>query len=154
MKREPWFPMDANYQDDPDIIVLSLGAEVAYFRSVALAKRLKGDGVVTDGLLRRICDKFDQLGNQPSDMEAAIAHELVDVGLWQLTEGGYLITAYESWNGDADLAAQLAPELGRWGAHLRHHVEKDKTSPKCRYCMGAPPPQGIAPHSPPPEASP
>jgi hypothetical protein len=155
MKREPWFPVDANFQDDSQILGVSGPSELVYFRSVALAKRLKRPRI-EDVHLRRLCDKFEDLG-KTNDIEAETARELCDAGLWQLDDVGYVIVAYDGWNGAADRAQEASIEHGRYGAHVKNHAKRGIKEEGCGYCEGTlkPPTKGVSkPPSSPPSSPP
>ncbi len=113
MKRAPWFYMEADFQDDDKLLMVSAEAELLYVRSIGRAKKAKRQGVVPRALLRRLCDK---MATPPAELEA----ELQGVGLWSTTpDGAIVVVAYVSWNGLADNAATAKAEGGRRGNHTR-----------------------------------
>ena len=129
MKRSPWFPLDANFQDDPAILEVSFEAEGVFVRSVALVKRTSNK--ITPAAMRKLCDKLDR----DERGRLAIASELVAVALWEVDEDFWTIRAYESWNGDADAAAELSAAWGVFGAHRKHHVNAGKVKADCYWCQ-------------------
>lgn len=113
MKREPWFPLWALFQEDESILPLSIEAEAVYARSIGKAKLLKKDGRIHRLHLPYLCAK----ATLPCD---AIAAELEAQGLW-IDEGNgwWFIPAYDGWNGTADDAQAAKADSGRLGNHVR-----------------------------------
>lgn len=79
---ELYVPLDVNAPDDPKVIAAGDMAELVFYRSLCLAKRLQSDGKIASSQVRR-------LGGD-SDVAAA----LVQAGLWAVEEGGYLIISF------------------------------------------------------------
>jgi hypothetical protein len=113
MKREPWFPLWALFQEDESILPLTIEAEAVYNRSIGKAKILKKGGRVHRVHLRNLCDK----ATLPA---ASIAAELEAQGLWvDEGDGWWRIPAYDDWNGPADQDHAAKVDSGRLGNHIR-----------------------------------
>ena len=115
MKRSPWFPVWAGFQDDEQFLAVSAEAELLYFRATARCKQL--DQGTTGGQLgrhqlRRLCDKMTAA---PDDLAA----ELVTVGLWAETAAGWRVVAYGEWNTSADEERQARADASRLANHTR-----------------------------------
>lgn len=130
MKRSPWIPLDANFQDDEQIIELSAEAELLFIRSMALARRLDTGGAVRRGQLRRLTDKMT---TDPT----ALAEELVAVDLWSPVPSGWEIPSWVSWNGRADGRRQSMSDGGKRGNHERwQHPGPFETCDRCHKSAG------------------
>ena len=126
--------LDASYDDDPKILLAGEKAEVLYLRGLCLAKRILSDGFIADVHLPR----FGLSGVQSR------AKKLVEVGLWERAEGGYLIRAWLKHNSSRD-EVEAIKEGGARGNHVRWHVRERKPSADCPMCIA----DGLAPPSPP-----
>ena len=128
MKRSPWFPVWASYQDDEQILALSAEAELLYLRGVARCKQLdqgRDGGQIGRHQLRRLTDKM------ATDREH-LAAELVDAGLWQETPNGWWVKAYGEWNSSAEEERAERAENGKRGNHARwKHKEPFETCTAC-----------------------
>lgn len=128
MKRSPWFPVWAGFQDDEQFLAVSAEAELLYFRATARCKGLDQGttgGDVGRHQLRRLCDKMSA---PPADL----AGELVDVGLWVETPTGWHIPAYGEWNTSAEEERDAKAEHGKRGNHARwKHPGPFEACPTC-----------------------
>lgn len=121
MKRSPWFPVWAGFQDDEQFLSVSAEAELLYLRAVARCK-LDGqgdaEGLVSRHQLRRLTDK---MATDPAELCRQLC-EADPVPLWDdLGDGRYRVRAYGEWIRSAEqyrLAKAAAAKLGnhtRWG---------------------------------------
>lgn len=79
-----WVRLDDQFHDHPKVVDAGPLAEALFFRGLTYAARYLTDGFVPAGVLRRM-----------GDMDAvAEAGRLVACGLWETTEGGWLIHDY------------------------------------------------------------
>lgn len=128
MKRSPWFPVWAGFQDDEPFLAVSAEAELLYLRAVARCKQQgqgRAGGHIGRQQLRRLADKMVA---GPDDLAA----ELVAIGLWVDGGGGWQIPAYGGWNTSADDEAAEAAANGRRGNHARwKHPGPFETCGKC-----------------------
>jgi hypothetical protein len=148
MKRSPWFPVWAGFQDDEQFLAVSAEAELLYLRAIARCKQLNqgsDGGHVGRYQLRRLCDKMTA---DPTDL----ATQLVAAGLWVETPGGWRIAAYGGWNRSAEEEKAARVEASRLANHSRwRHDGPVDGCPKCN--RGVPPghsgrsPNGLPPGS-------
>lgn len=101
----PYAPLSASYASDDAIIEAGEKAELLYVRGLAFCATAESDGFLTEAQLIRF------VGAGMKDAKAR-AKKLVEVGLWEAHEGGYLVRAWLKWNASAE-------ELGR-------HRKKDR----------------------------
>ena len=116
--------LDASYDDDPKILMAGEKAEVLYLRGLCLAKRILSDGFIADVHLPRFGLSSVQ----------ARAKKLVEVGLWDRVDGGYLIRAWLKHNSSKD-EVEAIKEGGARGNHVRWHVREGKPSGDCPHCV-------------------
>ena len=126
--------LDASSDDDPKILTAGEKAEVLYVRGLCLAKRILSDGFIADVHLPRF-----GLSNVNQR-----AKKLVEVGLWERVEGGYVIVSWLKHNNSKN-EVEAIKEGGALGNHVRWHVKKRKPRSDCPLCVD----EGIAPPSPP-----
>lgn len=137
MKRTPWFPLWAGFQDDENFLAVSAEAELLYLRGVGKCKQLdhgSDGGQIGRGQLRRLCDKM-------TGAPEAIAGELVAVGLWDETPLGWQIVAYGDWNTSADEERVARSHAGKRGNHARWRHKQPYES--CTLCH--PEQDGVSP---------
>lgn len=132
MKRAPWFPLWAAYQDDLPFLMVSADAELLYIRAVARCK-LDGQGddggIVHAGQLDRLCHK---LGSDPRALAAELCATR-PTPLWRdLGDGTWLIVAYGTWNRSAEQGRAAKAAGARRGNHARwQHPGPVETCPIC-----------------------
>ncbi len=136
MKRSPWFPLWAGFQDDEQFLSVSAEAELLYLRAVARCK-LDGqgdaEGVVSRHQLRRLTDK---LSTDPDELCRQLC-EADPVPLWvALGDGRYQIRAYGAWVRSAEQYRQARAEHARRANHTRWKHEEPFES--CRRCNVTP----------------
>lgn len=130
----PWVPLDANFQDDEQILDLTAEAELVFLRALGLSMRRGSEGLIHRSHLRGLCDKFDM----GPDARLEVAAELVGVGLWgALGDDEWLILSWESWRSPADSRDDLgrndASDRGKLANHSRWKHEGEFR--ECRRCF-------------------
>lgn len=119
----PYAPLSATYSDDDAIIEAGEAAELLFVRGLAFLATSNSDGYMTRAqVIRRV-------GTGMRDPLKRAAR-LVDVGLWEERDGGYLCRSWLKWNRSAE-------ELGRYRAKDRERKAKTR-------------PNGDSPPEPPP----
>lgn len=131
-----FLPLDVNYFDDPKVVELSDGSVLLDVKAMLLMKRTHSDGQIT----RRQLEREASIGG---DIGAMIA-ELIGCGLYvdagsHLQRGGW-----HGWNDPASDVEAMA-KGGKYGNHVKWHVNKGKVNPSCPFCSGSESP----PESPP-----
>jgi hypothetical protein len=92
-------PLSATYSDDDAILEAGERAELLFVRGLAFCSGSPSDGFITD---RQLVAKVGAgLPGVP-----ARARRLVEVGLWERVDGGYVVRSWLRWNRTAD-------EIGR-----------------------------------------
>lgn len=132
MKRSPWFPVWAAFQDDEPFLSVSAEAELLYLRAVARCK-LDGqgdaEGVVSRHQLRRLTDKMD---TDPMELCRQLCEADPDP-LWvDLGDGRYQIRAYGDWVRSAEQYRQARAANAKLANHTRWGHEGPVAS--CRRC--------------------
>ena len=150
MKRSPWFPVWAAFQDDEPFLSVSAEAELLYLRAVARCK-LDGqgdaEGVVSRHQLRRLTDKMD---TDPMELCRQLC-EADPVPLWvALPDGRFRIRAYGEWIRSAEQYRQARAEHARRANHARWQHEGPVES--CRRCNVSPDESDRSPHGVPTES--
>jgi hypothetical protein len=95
----PYAPLSATYATDDAIIEAGEGPELLYVRGLAFCAASESDGFITRAQLKRY------VGAGMDDVMDR-AKVLVEVGLWEEEESGFLVRAWLKWNASAE-------ELGR-----------------------------------------
>lgn len=128
MKRSPWFPVWAGFQDDEPFLAVSAEAELLYLRGVARCKQLDqgaDGGHLGRHQLRRLCDKMT---GPPADLAA----ELCAAGLWVEVATGWAVPAYGEWNRSAEEDRHTRALNAKQGNHTRwKHTGKVDDCPIC-----------------------
>lgn len=107
-----YVPLDVNFSDDDKVMECSAEAHLLYIRSLLLSKRTQSDGFVHHRQLRRLTEGFRYLAD--CDVGPVLVAELVDVGLWDELEDGWLIAAFTAHNQTSEqLAEKKAKEAER-----------------------------------------
>lgn len=129
----PWFKVDDTFHSHPKATAASLAALGLWAVAGSWSGGHRQDGLVPDHVVRLL-----------SRGESDLADELVAVGLWRRTRGGY---RFHQWDADGDgsprnptaIEAKAAKAKqssgGVIGNHRRWHVRLGITDPKCRYCQ-------------------
>jgi hypothetical protein len=131
MAHRLYVPLDVDYASDDKILAAGPMAELLYIRSLAFAKRTLSDGRISRAQLPLVA--LNVKGSATRH-----AADLVQVGLWEVCDGGWRIVAWERHNSSkAEVQAQaaIAKEAGERGNHERWHVEGGKPSHRCRLCV-------------------
>lgn len=115
----PYAPLSATYYQDDDIAEAGEGAELLYLRGLAFgASRPHQDGFISETQLHR----YAGVGMEGVTERAA---RLVDVGLWERVEGGYVVRAWLKWNKSAD-------EIGSYRSQDRERKRKAREDENVR----------------------
>ena len=133
-------PLDVEFATNDRILAAGPLAAYLYVCSLAYCKR-QGDRDGREGFVHASALKVLAVGFPGKAEKHASA--LVDAGLWQAVDGGWVIPAWLKHNKSTDqLAAdkQAAKEKSILGNHRRHHEAKGEKSPDCPLCY--PSPQG------------
>ncbi len=84
-----WVKLDDQFSDHPKVIEAGPLASWLYVCGLTYAARYLTDGYIPAGQVRKLADV---------DNAAELAAKLVDVGLWESIDGGYLIHDYLEYN--------------------------------------------------------
>ena len=84
-------PLSAHYYKDDAIAEAGEKAELLFVRGLAFCADILKDGFISDVQLVRF------VGVGMRDAKAR-ADRLVDVGLWERADGGYIVRSWEKWN--------------------------------------------------------
>jgi len=109
----PYAPLAATYAADDAIIEAGEEAELLFLRGLAFCAASESDGFITRAQLKR----FVGAG---MDNVMQRAERLVEVGLWEEEESGFLVRAWLKWNASAE-------ELGRARKKDRERKAAKKT---------------------------
>lgn len=124
-----WVKVDVNVTEHPKCVALSPDAWTLWLHGLTYAGRNLSDGHIPTVMLSR-------LSGVPRPQKAA--DELVDAGLWDEIDEGWLIHDYLDHQRSAEEAAEQSTKAKR-GAnktnHQRWHVGKGRHDPNCRYCV-------------------
>ena len=126
-------PLDVEFATDPKIIAAGPLASYVYLCALAHCKRAGRGGLVHRSQLRFIAPGVHNV--------AKLAAVLVEVELWDATNDGWIIPAWEKHNLTAeqlDQRKQEASAKSLRGNHQRHHVEKDVKNTECVLCFPVP----------------
>jgi hypothetical protein len=92
-------PLSATYYRDDAVLEAGERAEVLFTRGLAFCADSNSDGFITERQVRSV------LGVGLTGLPKRVAR-LVEVGLWECADGGYLVRSWLKWN-------RSAAELGR-----------------------------------------
>ena len=131
--------IDVNYFEDDRILDAGKAWQL-HFASILFCKRTLADGRLSRRQLTRIAPE------SVGDIGASIA-TLIRVGLYLEDGDDIIIRSWSDWNESAEDVEAMS-EGGKRGNHLRWHVRKGVSDPKCSLCIdrGASRPD-IAPES-------
>lgn len=128
-----WFPVDDGFHSHPKQTAASLAAVGLWTVAGSWSNHHHTDGFVPDHQVPLLARG-----------KVELAKELVAVGLWRRSKGGY---QFHEWTEDGDgsprnqtRAEAIAKRSrmssgGALGNHRRWHVDKGKTDPKCPFCQ-------------------
>lgn len=98
----PYAPLSATYYYDDELALAGENAELLFVRGLAFSAQVMNDGFISDIQLVR------QVGVGMADaVDRAAA--LVEHGLWERVDGGYVVRSWLRWNKSAE-------EVGRYRA--------------------------------------
>lgn len=104
-----WVKLDDQFADHPKIVQAGPAASWLYICGLTYAARLRTDGFIPEAQVRRLADV---------DEPERCAAVLVEVGLWERTEGGYRIHDYAEYQlTRADIERKR--EAGKAGGQAR-----------------------------------
>jgi hypothetical protein len=136
--------LDANLDDDEEILGISALAETVFVRSLRLAKRRMTDGAIGRRQLQALCARMPD-GTDP----AVLAGELVDVGLWVETDTGWTIPSWAKHNPTvADLEARRDDEARRKKQWRDARTGRDIPAATTRPTGGVPDTDDVPPPAP------
>ena len=118
-----YVPLDVNYARDVKIRKAGPGAELLYIRALAYAKGSRTGGFVSEWDLDVV-----GIGLRANSLNAK---RLVEVGLWERVEDGWVITSWERWNA----SEKIVSAGGKLGNHKRWHVDRGQFDPECEHCV-------------------
>lgn len=127
-----YVPLDVNYARDPDIRRAGPDAELLFVRSLAYAKSARTDGKVPAFDLEVVSVG---LRNVRKSVAALAFH-----GLWIVTDDGWQIRSWGTWNRSVKAEAQYSEtqsDKGRQGNHERWHVRQNVADPTCEWCRSS-----------------
>jgi hypothetical protein len=138
--------LEVDFDEDEDVAKLTRytrPGEARACRDLLVAmwrycKRRKTDGHVSDDQLGRLAYP-DSLRLAKRDAE-----RLVECGIAERTPTGYYLPGFLKHNKSRaqidETSAALAEsgsESGKWGNHVRHHVNKGRRNPACSFCSSS-----------------
>lgn len=121
-----WIKLDVEFASDEKVLACTGEAQLVYLRSLLLSKKRGSDGFVHGRQLRLLAGADDW--QNPINRDD-LAGQLVDAGLWEATEGGWLIAAWPKHNELSD-----ASESGIFGNHVRWHTNRGNVDTSCPHC--------------------
>jgi hypothetical protein len=89
----PWIRLDDQFPDHPKVLAAGPAAAWLYVCGIGYCNRLLTDGRIPAGQVRKLAD----VDNAPE-----LAARLVDVGLWEATEDGYIIHDFLEYQPSAE----------------------------------------------------
>ena len=123
-------PLSATYSDDDAILEVGERAELLFVRALAFCSASQSDGFITD---RQLSAKVGAgLPGVP-----ARARALVDAGLWERVEGGYVVRSWLKWNKSAEQIGRARKQDRERKAALTDAVRAEvyeRDGFRCRYC--------------------
>jgi hypothetical protein len=128
---ELFVPMSVNAMDDPKLVRAGAFAELVFYRSTQLAKRLASDGHIDRTHLPHLCRGLRGPYSKHTD-------PLVNEGLWVREGDGFRIASFLKRNKSrAQLDAQRDTKAaaGAKGNHVKHHVEQGRYVASCEWCL-------------------
>lgn len=117
-----YVPLSVNYAHDEAIRRAGYMAELLYIRALAYAKRTNTSGFVPAYDLEVVA--IGLRGTRKA------VQKLVEVGLWEAVDDGWIIRSWHRWNADAEAVSAG----GRLGNHKRWHRNRGVTDPNCEHC--------------------
>lgn len=121
-----WARFDDSFGDDPTMLRLPRGVRLLYVEGIVWCCRHLTDGLLERHVLRRVTDE--------PDVEAAAAL-LVEVGLWEVVDGGYHVVNFLAAQPSKDTVEERRAEAKERQDRSRRHRKGDHS--KClrgRYC--------------------
>ena len=114
----PYAPLSATYFTDDAILEAGERAETLFTRALAFCSNSNSDGFIADRQVTAVVG----IGMRDATARAA---RLVEVGLWERVDGGYLIRSWLKWNRSAE-------DLGR----VRRQDRERKASARTLFTVG------------------
>jgi hypothetical protein len=91
----PYAPLSASYYRDDAILEAEERAELLYVRGLAFCSDAMSDGFISDRQVAHV------VGAGMKDVKTRAA-KLVQVGLWESVDGGYMVRSWLKWNRSAE----------------------------------------------------
>jgi len=114
-----WVNLDDRYPEHPKIEPLSDGAFRLQTSAICYANHYLTDGHIPARKLSGLVPRYRK----------SYVDELVKVGLWEPTDGGYLLHDYLDWNRsrkEVEAFSKKQSERGKAGARKRWQQEQDQ----------------------------
>lgn len=108
-KTVTWVYLDDHFPDHPKVVAAGGDAAWLFVCGLAYCKRYRTDGAIPGPQVGKLTDR-----RSPS----RLAKRLVEVGLWEVTVGGFRVHDYDDWNRPAESKS----EKGRKAANARWHA--------------------------------
>ncbi len=119
-----WIKIDDNLPDHPKIVTAGPEAAWLYICGLCFCNRFLTDGRIPERQLRRLVDFPD-----PREL----ANRLIDVGLWEQADEGYLVHDYlehQSSKEEVQEAQKRRADAGRLGGFAKAEAYRKQTSSK------------------------
>lgn len=121
-----WTRLSDDFIDRPDLLEVSRSARLLHIEALVYCNRQLLDGRLPARALRRVTD---------TEAPDADVQELIDVGLWQAYDGGWLVDWADQEAG-ADVKRRRRNTLQRQQRH-RRHIAGDHQDCNPQRCRGA-----------------
>jgi len=126
----PWVKFDDQYADHPKLDDVSDAAFRLHVTATCFASRYLTDGFIKHSTLPKLCRHDDP---------EAIANELVDAGLFDLAEGGYVVHDYLDYNpskAEVEARTELRRRRTEWDIlrPIRARLVYQRDGYRCCYC--------------------
>jgi hypothetical protein len=124
----PWFRVDEGFPEHPK--VLRAGGDAAWLHVCAMAYTARSltDGFIPAAMLNRLSDRRNP---------AKLAATLVEVGLWETSDGGWLIHDWHEYQpsvAEVEDHREERSRSGSFGNHRRWHLDRGISEPSCPFC--------------------
>jgi len=124
-----WFKVDDSFHSHPKVLASRPAALGLWVVAGSWSSANLTGGFVSDQVVSRLVPGA-----------AKLARELVTVGLWTRTKGGYQFhdwSDYQPTKEEATTAREKKSTGGQLGNHRRWHLDRGVTDPGCPFCRGS-----------------